>query len=794
MPVTTPQGDTRPSPGAPARAEQGRFDGVICFGGEDWWYHNRGHFDMQMMRRLSRSVPVVYVNSIGMRVPRPQEGRMFAARIARKLGSLRRGHVRIRNGFSVITPAVLPGRVTFPLTRGVLTWMVRAAARRERIRAPLVWVACPTGAEAVDALDPAAVVYQRTDRYEAFHGIDVERIRSYDRWLKARGDLTVFCSRMLYERETEDCRRAAYIDHGVDYDRFLRAAFDATGTPADMASLPRPRIGFVGGIDAHTFDPALFCEVARRRPHLQFVLVGSCSLSQGWCALPNVTLLGQRPYEAVPRYLAACDALIMPWRRSRWIEACNPVKLKEYLAAGRPIVSTEFPELHQYEGLLRTANEPETFAAALDAALAQPFDARPGRSRVQDHTWRSKATAVLAELEQLGVTPKPRSPLLAALKTPQRRPTRTTQAEAGRGNPCGPNRAGGPRDDRRTLGGQEARRPARVNIAGHAQERCSTRRQNAEPGAAAPIDLVACLLLAGGLRPSPITEAASRSVLDLWLTPMQSVLDCWVDRIEELERELASRIDIRAVHDAMNAPPWPDPRVGRRVTVEQDPKPFRGPAGLARDLCIRYAGEQHVILAEAGRYSAGSLGPLVEAHARAEADVTVASNPDGSPGGIYVLRSSSLEIVASAGFTDLKEQWLRRAVDAGLRIMVHHLPHPGAMPLRTLGQFLAAARAANGLSALPPSVESDATDMATGAANHVLRVVCGNAFIGPGARVVDSIVMPGAIIGADAVVVRSLVCPDSQIQAGTDIADAVVSAGAQLSDGGALRTRFTDPA
>ena len=70
-----------------------RFDGIICFGGEDWWYHNRGHYDMQMMGRLSEHMPVLYVNSIGMRTPSPTEGRMFLHRVRRKLRSIRRGLV-----------------------------------------------------------------------------------------------------------------------------------------------------------------------------------------------------------------------------------------------------------------------------------------------------------------------------------------------------------------------------------------------------------------------------------------------------------------------------------------------------------------------------------------------------------------------------------------------------------------------------------------------------------------------------------------------------------------------------
>jgi len=382
------------------------FDGVICFGGEDWWYHNRGHYDMQMMRRLSSMVPVLYVNSIGMRVPRPGEGRMFVRRIGRKLRSLRRGMVQIADNFAVFSPFVLPGRRGIALTKRLLTRAVRSAARAQHIAHPLVWVVCPTAAEVIDALHPAAVLYQRTDRYEHFHGVDAGRISAYDARLKTRADLTVFCSRFLYEREADDCRSACIVDHGVEFERFEAASSKVASLPRDIAALGRPRIGFVGAIDAHTFDPDLFLEVARRMPAARFVLVGPCSLPAGWCRLGNVSILGQRPYEEIHSYMTACDVLIMPWQRSEWIEACNPVKLKEYLATGRPIVSTDFPELRAYDGLVRTVRDAEAFAEAIRSALRDGGDPRPRRERVCKESWSSKAQAVLDALAVGGVLPK----------------------------------------------------------------------------------------------------------------------------------------------------------------------------------------------------------------------------------------------------------------------------------------------------------------------------------------------------------------------------------------------------
>ena len=360
---------------------------------------------MQMCRQLAQHVPVVYVNSIGVRTPRLGEGAMFFRRVARKLNSWRRGTVHVEKQFWVLSPITIPGRAGRRIARRIVPMQIKRTARNAGIRRPLIWVECPAAAEIVTALKPAALVYQRTDRYEEFPNVARELIEQDDRHLKQQADLTLFCSSTLYDAERLQCRHAQLIDHGVDFDRFHAAGRGEIDEPHDMRHLPRPRVGFVGGVDAHTFDAALFNRVAAMLSDLTFVIVGGCSLPAGWCLHRHVHLLGQRPYESVPAYMAACDVLIMPWNRNRWIEACNPVKLKEYLAVGRPVVSTPFGELARYEGLVEVASDAETFSAAIRRCLVSAGNADRRIERVRHETWTAKAGAVLNELARLGIVP-----------------------------------------------------------------------------------------------------------------------------------------------------------------------------------------------------------------------------------------------------------------------------------------------------------------------------------------------------------------------------------------------------
>jgi glycosyltransferase involved in cell wall biosynthesis len=330
---------------------------------------------------------------------------MFFHRVARKLKSIRRGLVKVGLNFGVVSPFTVPGRVGMSISSKLLGPQVRYFARKMHIRRPLVWVNCVSAIEVLESVNPVGVIYERTDRTEAFPDSDAQLILGYDRRLKRRADVTLYCSRMLMKQEGSACTEAFYVDHGVDYDRFAAAGDDPSTEPADVKSVARPRVGFVGGIDAHTFDPPLLLAVAKALSDVQFVLVGSCSLPVGWCNLPNVHLLGQRPYERVAAYMAACDVLIMPWNQSEWIQACNPVKLKEYMAVGRPIVSTHFSELDFYDGFVRKARGAEEFAGQIRQALAERCDVQAMRHRVGLETWQRKHEQVVARLSQLGLIP-----------------------------------------------------------------------------------------------------------------------------------------------------------------------------------------------------------------------------------------------------------------------------------------------------------------------------------------------------------------------------------------------------
>jgi len=395
------------APGRPAahRPVAASTPGWICFSSVDWWYFNRAHSDIQLMRRIARDRPVLFVNSIGMRMPLPGRSTEFSRRVLRKVKSVLRlvqQPVPDLPNFHVVTPLMLPfyGSATL---RALNTRLVRAQvcllARRIGIDPAdaVVFLAIPTAWDIACSIDARAVLYNRSDLHSAFEEADQQYIASLERQLFAGSDAVLYVSRALMDAERDQVgARARFLDHGVDLERF---GAESLTEPADLAGIPHPRIGFFGAIDDYTVDVELLAQVAESHPDASLVLIGDATCAMDRLeAMPNVHWLGFRPYVEIPAYGAGFDVALMPWLRNDWIKHSNPIKLKEYLALGLPIVSTDFPEVHHYDDVVAIATDTDDFIRLVGEAL----DSRPvgtptsRRARVADASWDRRADELLA--------------------------------------------------------------------------------------------------------------------------------------------------------------------------------------------------------------------------------------------------------------------------------------------------------------------------------------------------------------------------------------------------------------
>lgn len=288
---------------------------------------------------------------------------------------------------------------------------------------------------------------------------------------------------------------------------------------------------------------------------------------------------------------------------------------------------------------------------------------------------------------------------------------------------------------------------------------------------------VVFVLMAGGFSPPPLGVAVGCSVLDLHLTPEQTVLGRWLWAVSTLHR---AGVVEAGMCLCGGSTPLPQSTVGSFRTIV-DKNDYRGPAGSLRDACETLAPETTIIAAEAARCCTIDLGRLLGRHAQSGAEVTVGRNADQSPAGVYLLRRSVLDTVPHAGFMDLKEQWLGKLVAAGREVRVHELRESGATLLRTRAEFLDAMHLCSGIER--PGTAGDLEPRVLRQTRRAGSVVCGGAEVSPEAVLVDSLVMPGARVEAGALVARSIIASGCVVRAGEELVDAVVGPGGVTRDG-----------
>jgi glycosyltransferase involved in cell wall biosynthesis len=376
---------------------------IVCVGFADWdaeLWTNQQH----LMSRLARANRVLFVESLGLRRP------TLAGRDVRRIGRrLVRGlaQPRERDGVHVLSPLVVPlhgSAAMRALNARLLPALVGRAAHRLGLREPILWGYVPQAEALLGVLRPLRVVYHCVDDIAAQKGIDAAGFRAAEERFARRADLVLASAPALAERMRTLSDRVLYAPNVADTELFA-TALQPGPTDRDLAALPEPRIVFTGAVTATKLDLTLIAELARARPAWSIALVGPIGLGDpstdvsSLSALPNVHLLGARPYAELPAVLRGAAAAIIPYAINELTASVFPMKVYEYLAAGLPVVATPLPALGGVAEIA-TATDGAAAAAALDRALSNDSpQARAERSRAAaGHSWAARIAEIAAAL------------------------------------------------------------------------------------------------------------------------------------------------------------------------------------------------------------------------------------------------------------------------------------------------------------------------------------------------------------------------------------------------------------
>lgn len=381
---------------------------LVCLSSQAWdsrLWTNRQH----VMSRLARRGPVVFVHTAYF-MPRRllqilTSGSGRRARLREFVGlSERQDGLMLFSAWNLL-PMGTRFRPVSRLNARLTALRLRRALARRGLGVGIAWAYDPLVAPIVDGLRPRRVVYHCVDDHagQVTSRLRQASIAEGERELLARADIVFTTARSLADRLGREHSRVHALGNVADYDHFARARRAAV--PADMAAIVAPRAVFVGAVNEIKVDLVLVEALARGLPEVAVVLIGPETVTgaayrerlDAVAALPNVHLLGGRPYEQLPDYLAGADVAIVPYLGNRYTVGVFPMKIYEYLAAGLEVVTAGLPETRAVGAHVHATETPEEFVAAVRAALAAPDDVAARQDLARGHTWEARTD----EMERL---------------------------------------------------------------------------------------------------------------------------------------------------------------------------------------------------------------------------------------------------------------------------------------------------------------------------------------------------------------------------------------------------------
>jgi|SRR5215216_2618071 len=343
-----------------------------------------------LMRILARDNRVLWVNSIGYRAPTASKADI--TRALKKLKAAASSLSEPEPNIFVLNPLAVPvyGQPRIrDLNRCLLRFQVKRAMRKLGFQRPINFVFNPAAAVVAGALGEEQIVYYCVDEYTAFSGVSSRSLAELEEELLRRSDLVVVSAEKLYESKVKINARTVLIRHGVDSDHFRQALEPATSVPDDIRDLPRPVIGFFGLI-ADWVDLELIAAVANKFSRGSIVLLGKVTTDTSMLEkVANVHMLGQKSYASLPAYCKGFDVALVPFRINELTLHANPLKVREYIAAGLPVVSTQIPEV-EVLGLCRIGHDHDSFIGEVELALQDPGPNQTRSELIRGETWNAR--------------------------------------------------------------------------------------------------------------------------------------------------------------------------------------------------------------------------------------------------------------------------------------------------------------------------------------------------------------------------------------------------------------------
>src|SRR5688572_9109486 len=309
-----------------------------------------------------------------------------------------------KSGVHVVVPHLPEGLDSEIATSAVLKDMIQQLFVSHSISDYVLWYYTPMALSFTDNLKPIACVYDCMDELSAFKGADT-RLQQYEKSLFERANLVFTGGHTLYQAKKNQHRAVYAFPSSIDRAHFANARSNQPD-PVDQKNIPHPRLGFFGVIDER-FDIELLDNAAAARPDWHFVMIGPV-VKIDPASLPrraNIHYLGSKSYEELPAYLSGWDIALLLFARNDATRFISPTKTPEYLAAGRPVISTSITDVvrpYGEQGLVQIADTADELIEAAERILSPGYERSQWLQRVDkflagmswDQTWSEMAALI----------------------------------------------------------------------------------------------------------------------------------------------------------------------------------------------------------------------------------------------------------------------------------------------------------------------------------------------------------------------------------------------------------------
>jgi len=385
---------------------------IVYFGPGKWdgMWRNRH----QLMSRFARYNKVMYVEPVvGLRqlVNQFQQGYFrkiefwkacFQKRVRKQSGNL----------YIYNSPVFIPISGRFPLdkiTWWAWKWLLRKTLKKLGFYRPIIWLSLPNMSNFMGSFGEKLIVYHAVDEYSAYGNPSAEskeKIKIAEQQILNKADVVIVVSEKLHATKSIYNKHTYIVPNGVDYVSYSKALTDDISIPSDISRLPKPIIGY-SGLISRRLDLGLISYIATSHPEWSLALIGE--VNDAGCEsefnklkeMKNVFFLGNKKIDLVPHYIKVFDTCIVPYKLNEQTQNLSPLKLYDFMAMGKEIVTTNFPIAREFKDVLNIAESKETFVNCIVKSLSEKdyglFAKR--RQIAAQNTWDDRITTLSSIIE-----------------------------------------------------------------------------------------------------------------------------------------------------------------------------------------------------------------------------------------------------------------------------------------------------------------------------------------------------------------------------------------------------------